>query len=199
MSLMQIYHRKHRQFIKENLGQGSSRTRVEKIMALLVESGGLYCIFWVSAPGRSGDIRYNLSWHSLPQIILISTYFTPINVFGSPNALSEITLSTNIQLAVSACINVYRDALNTGLCAQGVYPTGVLVLVSLEKTIWDSRGSVVGYSDDNTTHLDFAAGPGIVSQDTASRHRIGIIQLCTEMRAVEFERDDYRDSIECAV
>ncbi|ETW84728.1 hypothetical protein HETIRDRAFT_425964 [Heterobasidion irregulare TC 32-1] len=117
----------HRQCIKEKLGQGNSKTRVAKIMALLVESGGLYCNFW------------------------------------------------------------------------GIYPTGVLVLVSLEKTMWDSRDSVVGYIDGNTTHLEFAPGPGIVSKNTASRHQIGTIQLDTEMQAVEFDRDAYMDSIESEV
>ena len=91
------------------------------------------------------------------------------------------------------------DILNTGIFAQGIYPTGVLVLVSLEKTIWDSRGSVVGYIDGNTTHLEFAPGPGIVSKNIASRHQIGTIQLDTEMQAVEFDRDAYMDSIESEV
>ena len=100
---------------------------------------------------------------------------------------------------MSACINVSRDELNTGLCVQGIYPTVILVFVSLEKTIWDSRGSIVGSIDGNTTHMEFAPGPGIVSKDTASRHQVSVIQLDTEMQAVEFERDDHRDAINAAV
>ena len=113
--------------------------------------------------------------------------------------MGELILPISVQLAVSACINVYRDELNTGTCAQGIYPTVILVLVSLEKTIWDSRGSVVGSIGGNNTHMEFAPGPGIVSKTTASRHQISVIQLDTEMQAVEFDRDDYRDSIKASV
>ncbi|ETW84730.1 hypothetical protein HETIRDRAFT_116887 [Heterobasidion irregulare TC 32-1] len=146
----------HRRFIKENLGQGNSRTRVEKIMALLVESGAFYCIFWI--------------------ILLVNRFIriVPLNNIG------ELILPISLQLA-------------------GIYPTVILVLVSLEKTIWDSRGSVVGSIDGNNTHMEFAPGPGIVSKTTASRHQISVIQLDTDMQTVDFERDDYRDSIKSSV
>ena len=113
--------------------------------------------------------------------------------------MANIILPTSVQLAVSDCITASRDELKTGICAQGIYPTGVLVLISLEKTIWDSHGSVVGSIDGNTTHMEFAPGPGIVSKNTASRHQISVIQLDTEMQAVEFDREDYRDSIKASV
>lgn len=29
------------------LGRGSPKTRAEKVMALLVESGAMYCVIWV--------------------------------------------------------------------------------------------------------------------------------------------------------
>ncbi|KAM5545691.1 hypothetical protein V8D89_000729 [Ganoderma adspersum] len=37
----------HRQFLREHLGAGGSSTQVLKIMALLVESGMIYCLVWV--------------------------------------------------------------------------------------------------------------------------------------------------------
>ena len=40
--------RQHRQFLREHLGAGGSSTQVLKIMALLVESGMIYCLVWVS-------------------------------------------------------------------------------------------------------------------------------------------------------
>ncbi|KAI0320552.1 hypothetical protein OF83DRAFT_1169255 [Amylostereum chailletii] len=36
----------HRRVLKENLQAGSARTRVEKVLALLVESGAVYCVIW---------------------------------------------------------------------------------------------------------------------------------------------------------
>lgn len=41
----------HRQFLPEHLGAGGSSTQVLKpeIMALLVESGMIYCLVWVRA------------------------------------------------------------------------------------------------------------------------------------------------------
>ncbi|ETW84731.1 hypothetical protein HETIRDRAFT_116888 [Heterobasidion irregulare TC 32-1] len=150
---------KHRQSIKDNLGQGNSRTKVEKIMALLVESGGIYCIFWIT---------------------LLVTNFVTIRVFGRPHSVTDVIVPNAVQLA-------------------GIYPTVILVLVSLEKTIWDSRGSVVESIGGNSAHMEFAPGPGIVSKTTASRHQISVIQLDTGMQSVDFERDDYRDSIKASV
>lgn len=37
----------YRSFIKTNLGNTSRRTKVERVLAILVESGALYCFFWV--------------------------------------------------------------------------------------------------------------------------------------------------------
>ena len=41
-------HRKHRRLIKQSLGPNARRTLVEKILALLIESGFLYLAWWVS-------------------------------------------------------------------------------------------------------------------------------------------------------
>ncbi|KAI0706674.1 hypothetical protein C8Q76DRAFT_629595, partial [Earliella scabrosa] len=37
----------HRQLVRSHLRVGNKRTRVEKVLALLVESGICYCILWV--------------------------------------------------------------------------------------------------------------------------------------------------------
>ncbi|ETW81419.1 hypothetical protein HETIRDRAFT_409359 [Heterobasidion irregulare TC 32-1] len=37
---------RHRQFIKTQLGGGTARTNVEKILSLLIESGAIYCFVW---------------------------------------------------------------------------------------------------------------------------------------------------------
>ncbi|KAI0310787.1 hypothetical protein OF83DRAFT_829511 [Amylostereum chailletii] len=38
---------RHRRFIKAHLQMGSTRTRTEKVMALLFESGIVYCLVWI--------------------------------------------------------------------------------------------------------------------------------------------------------
>lgn len=43
-----LLNRKHRRVIKQSMGPNARRTLVEKILALLVESGFLYLAWWVS-------------------------------------------------------------------------------------------------------------------------------------------------------
>lgn len=40
-------YRLYRRSVREFLNRGNSKTRVESILTLLVESGALYCIYWV--------------------------------------------------------------------------------------------------------------------------------------------------------
>lgn len=42
---------RHRCSIKEHLCDGNARTRVEKVLSLLVESGAIYCGFWALSVG----------------------------------------------------------------------------------------------------------------------------------------------------
>lgn len=39
--------RLYRRSVKEFVNRGSSKTKVESVLTLLVESGALYCIYWV--------------------------------------------------------------------------------------------------------------------------------------------------------
>lgn len=82
----------HRRVIKKNLGKETRRTRVEKILALLIESGFLYCIIW---------------------ILFIAANF---EVFGDVGR--QIMMSIMVQIT-------------------GIYPTLVVVLVSLQRTSLD--------------------------------------------------------------
>ncbi len=43
-------HRAHKRVIKTYLATGNTRTRAEKVLALLVDSGALYSALWVSFP-----------------------------------------------------------------------------------------------------------------------------------------------------
>ncbi|EJF56366.1 hypothetical protein DICSQDRAFT_71566 [Dichomitus squalens LYAD-421 SS1] len=43
----QGHRRKHRQVMRKHLAGSGVRTRVEKVMALLVESGVVYVLIWV--------------------------------------------------------------------------------------------------------------------------------------------------------
>lgn len=40
--------RRHRRSVRAFLGTGNRKTQAERLMALLVESGALYCFIWVS-------------------------------------------------------------------------------------------------------------------------------------------------------
>ncbi|KAI0317242.1 hypothetical protein OF83DRAFT_1122238 [Amylostereum chailletii] len=38
---------KHRRLVRDSLAKGSRRTTVEKVLALLTESGAIYCVLWI--------------------------------------------------------------------------------------------------------------------------------------------------------
>ncbi|TFK87846.1 hypothetical protein K466DRAFT_490131, partial [Polyporus arcularius HHB13444] len=48
---------KHRSLIISTMGKSSGRTQVERTLALLVESGLLYCVIWVSSLLLNDDIN----------------------------------------------------------------------------------------------------------------------------------------------
>jgi hypothetical protein len=55
LSLNKLRARYYRRNLKQYINRGNQRTKVESILILLLESGGLYCVFWVRAllPERS--------------------------------------------------------------------------------------------------------------------------------------------------
>ncbi|KAI0317243.1 hypothetical protein OF83DRAFT_1172152 [Amylostereum chailletii] len=65
----------HRCLVRDNLAKGSRRTTVEKILALLTESGAIYCVIWVffiatTLSSGLGVFGFVVS-QSIPQVIAI--------------------------------------------------------------------------------------------------------------------------------
>jgi hypothetical protein len=49
-----IVRRQHRVFLRKHLGEGDVSMRVEKVLALLIESGFVYCCIWVRVTTAQG-------------------------------------------------------------------------------------------------------------------------------------------------
>ncbi|THH14167.1 hypothetical protein EW146_g6131, partial [Bondarzewia mesenterica] len=104
---------KHRKLIKSALGPRKT-TKVEKVLALLTESGILYCFLWVLLIG----------FQFVPSAGFFSNYFTPSAVH-----------------------------------IAGMYPTLIVILVSIDRTVWEMTGILVADSvhhEQNPGMLEFA-------------------------------------------
>ena len=88
--------RKHRQFINSQFGSGRKRTNTENILILLIESGVLYCLVWVSC----GYLLRCLSCIST-QINEISLFIGHYIRISGQNLTRRFLLPLSIQLAVS--------------------------------------------------------------------------------------------------
>lgn len=109
---------KHQKSIRSNLGSLKRPTKIQKILALLVGSGLLYCILLIT--------------------LIIGIY---VNIPGTGGAaVDSIFMAVCVQLAA-------------------IYPTLVIVLVSLEKTVWNTTSVVVEGS--RPTGIHFATVPEV--------------------------------------
>ncbi|ETW83470.1 hypothetical protein HETIRDRAFT_458772 [Heterobasidion irregulare TC 32-1] len=115
----------HRRYLKEMLGASTGKTRVQKVLVLLVESGAIYLAVWISQ-------IYN---------------FFPIAIARGAAYDADLTVT-------SACNQIV-----------GIYPTLVIVLVSLQRTTWDSPGASRQRHTHTHAHththtgMQFAAAP----------------------------------------
>ncbi|KAI0312905.1 hypothetical protein OF83DRAFT_1143802 [Amylostereum chailletii] len=99
---------RYRRFIVRHLDGGSTHTRMENVMALLVESGLLYCLFWT---------------------FLVVLQF--VNTFGSP-------ASSNFRAVGKRFNNTSALIVKGGLVQLiGIYPTLVIVAICLKRTPCD--------------------------------------------------------------
>ncbi|KAI0752532.1 hypothetical protein C8Q80DRAFT_1267072 [Daedaleopsis nitida] len=93
----------HRRLVRLGLGRGSARTRVEKALALLIESGTIYCVLWILIVAyQAGSITmsptaYIYRFHFIVEgclIALIAIYPTLIVILVAMNqSQCEATLS----------------------------------------------------------------------------------------------------------
>lgn len=113
---------RHRRMIKSYLAHGGlRRTQMEKIFALLIESGALYCVLWV---------------------LLITTRFS---VVSAPEC--ELIQDASVQIA-------------------GIYPTVIVVLVTLQKTAWDKP------SEDSFMKTRFVIAPALLTHHSTREQRL---------------------------
>ncbi|KAH9850508.1 hypothetical protein C2E23DRAFT_314633 [Lenzites betulinus] len=130
----------HKQFIKHTLKGLSCRTQVQRIMAVLVESGAIYCIIWLLVLGYE-----------------IFQYATPIASAHSVPSEAATRFSNGYGYFLSGCLNPLI----------GMYPTLVILLVALRKSPSDTVFSFQDSSIPTTLRLSFApqgsAGTALVN------------------------------------
>ena len=95
--------RQHRISIKKYMGEGSVSMRVEKVFALLIESGFVYCCLWVcSISEQTGLLRTHLLtstyYHTAAQILYLISAF---RVFPEPGftVMDSVLLFTSVSRA----------------------------------------------------------------------------------------------------
>ncbi|KAI0808383.1 hypothetical protein C8Q74DRAFT_1187428, partial [Fomes fomentarius] len=89
----------HRRFIGSHLQMGSTRTRAEKVLALLVESGIAYCFLWVCLVSLlSGAIPQSF----LQMFMVIYQSLTTYNVNTHSDKDSQFTLG--FHYVVDGCL-----------------------------------------------------------------------------------------------
>ena len=100
-AMVRAHCRQHRQFLREHLGAGGSSTQVLKIMALLVESGMIYCLVWVSVH-RSLEARGY--WTSVTDCVMVQVEFLVYHL------LSDMMPGINVNGARWRAASFYHEA-----------------------------------------------------------------------------------------
>ncbi|KAI0744358.1 hypothetical protein C8Q80DRAFT_1186463 [Daedaleopsis nitida] len=100
----------HRRMVKQHLSTGSARTRAERTLTLLVESGIVYCILWVFVVAYQVTVDTFWFWVSYPSYILETKY--------------SYNFTKGFQYIVEGCL----------VPLIGLYPTLIILLVSLDKS-----------------------------------------------------------------
>ncbi|KAJ6569059.1 hypothetical protein B0H19DRAFT_1256736 [Mycena capillaripes] len=97
--------------IKEFLGVSKNRrTNVERILVILTESGGIYCLFWVQNPSLTGYILFKLTvLFKVPELFVSFTSTDPDNLG-------------------------YKIVANMLPQLSAIYPVIIVLLVAMEKT-----------------------------------------------------------------
>ncbi|EIM84382.1 uncharacterized protein STEHIDRAFT_112776 [Stereum hirsutum FP-91666 SS1] len=120
----------HRRSMKMYIAGASRMTIVETTLALLVESGVVYCCVWAD-----------------PLTSLPSAYpFLHLNDTRTP-WLNQVFPCILVQISLRVSV-IWID--------QGMYPTAITVLVALQKTAFDITSSV---RETPTQAMEFATGP----------------------------------------
>jgi hypothetical protein len=141
-------HRQHRVAVKKHLGEGSVSTRVEKVLALLVESGFVYCCLWVRITASEST---RMCWRRITTSLQILYMVSAYDVF--PYQGFTVMDSSMFLVAVSQRAGAPRVPPDTESPPrlQGAYPTLIVVLVCMQKSPVDH------YSVHCSTRMQFVA------------------------------------------
>ncbi|ETW84156.1 hypothetical protein HETIRDRAFT_415863 [Heterobasidion irregulare TC 32-1] len=131
----------YRRFIRQNIIGKNRKTSIQKILAILVESGILYCFVWIA-------------------LIVCGT--VPISGVRAVDAGA----SADLFLSVSSHI-------------AGIYPTIIVVLVSMQNTVWD----VSGFTSDVLSKPQFIAPETDILPKTTGHESISRPTLSTKTSA----------------
>ena len=142
---------------------GIRRSKAGKIMSLLAESGVIYCLVWVRQYTAITSQDPRVDRLSCSQIALIFTSY--INLPNDGGLAGNLFLPLSVQITV--CANdpsppkplFARAWTGTDRWGQGIYPTIIIVLVSLEKTILGAPSLTTMGFGSRTTRLQFTSGP----------------------------------------
>lgn len=131
----------YRRFIRQNIIGKNRKTSIQKILAILVESGTLYCFVWIA-------------------LIVCGT--VPISGVRAV----DTGASADLFLSVSSHI-------------AGIYPTIIVVLVSMQNTVWD----VSGFTSDVLSKPQFIAPETDILPKTTGHENISRPTLSTKTSA----------------
>jgi hypothetical protein len=150
-------HREYRITVKKHLGEGSVSMRVEKVLALLVESGFVYCCVWVCIIVAESESTYVCGRDSRFTILIQILY--PISAFEilpepGPIVIQSLLLFVVVSQSTRATVQ-WPDTESSPL-AQGSYPTLIVILVCIQK-------SPVDYYSTYSTRMQFTASPSFGS------------------------------------
>ncbi|KAI0030277.1 hypothetical protein K488DRAFT_87912 [Vararia minispora EC-137] len=160
----------HRKQIRRYFCSGTRTTMVERVMALLVESGMLYCVIWTLYIVSGQTTAFNF----------IPGMNPPSNIDG------EITIARTFLLRI-----IGLDFFNR-LMAQitGIYPTIIIVLVALQRTHCDRQFT---YYLDTVSAPAFATNPsrGTGASSDKSTGRSSRLEVLVSYQA--FSTVDWHD------
>ena len=127
-------HRQHRRLIKTYLRDVCSKSQTGSILALLIESGSIYCLMWVS---NTIVLHIYIYIHtSFKYVQQISFFVVAVwSGFWENYTGNILVLGSMVQISVRHIHMFFYQRLSHS--DQGSYPTAVIALAAFQKTAWD--------------------------------------------------------------
>ncbi|KAI0754092.1 hypothetical protein C8Q80DRAFT_345519 [Daedaleopsis nitida] len=166
----------HRRLIAKHLRLRSRRSQVERVLALIVESGVIYCIIWIFVVAYQFAVtRFHLSAASTHHItdhvsIHVNASSAPIvhanastSAGAARDAMNAFTRRTDTSADLSNVPFVHGFEFFVEGClvfAIAIYPTIIILIVALNKSYYDDGGIGLGLGAGNTGDLPLPISVG---------------------------------------